>query len=685
MFNKMIRLCIVLLVINFPNTFASEQQLYVGCAEVSITPKEPVALEGSFTLRISDGVHSPIQASVLAIGTGSSKSIKDLSIMVSADLVHIPNVITTKLRQRVSEILPDLDVSKIFICATHTHQAPVVMSDNFVLPKEIMSVDEYINFFVERVSSAVLEACNDIQQGSYAWGLGQAQVAYNRRDVSFDFTAQVYGGVSAKNYRGPEGPEYQGIPVIYFFDNKGKLMGAAINVWSPSQEYFGGNKISADFWHPVRKRLKKEWGDDFVIIAWCGAAGDQGPVRRFQTEAENRMMKLRGLDSWVDEFGRRISESVLDTYSLVKNERKSKIFFSHEAETIPLPGWLLSDDEIKEIKGWMNAYQKELDEDPSKAYRLARPISWRKQTLERQKLFKNSTEGFYPSEIHVLRIGDVAVCTNQFELYTEYGLRILGRSDASMTCVVQLAGPAHYLSTAIGVKNGGYGSRPESCAVASEGGDVLVDVTVDKINKLFDPLLRNLPDQGKLVENKPIGVGWVDLLKKMDNWEYEKDYWNIKRGNIIGSSEGGNHHFCWTKESYDDFEAHLVFKLTGASANSGFGIRLKPVSYSNVPGYQIDMGSSYWGSLWEEGGDGMVDQFNPKYVDRFLNYNDWNHYYVEAKGNHIKAWLNGVSTIDVIHENGPIDGRLGFELCNGPKQTRLEVRALYVRKYNKQN
>ena len=43
-----------------------------------------------------------------------------------------------------------------------------------------------------------------------------------------------------------------------------------------------------------------------------------------------------------------------------------------------------------------------------------------------------------------------------------------------------------------------------------------------------------------------------------------------------------------------------------------------------------------------------------------------------------------MSTIDVIHENGPIDGRLGFELCNGPKQTKLEVRALYVRKYNKQ-
>ena len=107
----MVKIFFILLFI-FSNALASEQQLYLGCSEVSITPNEPVALEGSFTLRISDGIHSPIQASVLAIGTGS-KSLKDLSIIVSADLVHIPNVITNKLRQKVSKLLPELDVSKI--------------------------------------------------------------------------------------------------------------------------------------------------------------------------------------------------------------------------------------------------------------------------------------------------------------------------------------------------------------------------------------------------------------------------------------------------------------------------------------------------------------------------------------------------------------------------------------------
>ena len=43
------------------------------------------------------------------------------------------------------------------------------------------------------------------------------------------------------------------------------------------------------------------------------------------------------------------------------------------------------------------------------------------------------------AEIHVLRIGDVAICTNQFELFTDYGIRIQARSNALQTFVVQLA------------------------------------------------------------------------------------------------------------------------------------------------------------------------------------------------------------------------------------------------------
>ncbi|MCP4849801.1 MAG: DUF1080 domain-containing protein, partial [Verrucomicrobiaceae bacterium] len=125
---------------------------------------------------------------------------------------------------------------------------------------------------------------------------------------------------------------------------------------------------------------------------------------------------------------------------------------------------------------------------------------------------------------------------------------------------------------------------------------------------------------------------------------------------------------------------HAVVKMNGDGANSGVGIRLTPVTPGNVPGYQVDMGPGYWGSLWEEGGAGMVQQFRSKDARLLVKNGDWNHYYVIAKGNHIKAWLNGVQTIDVHHKPGPLKGSIGFELCNGPKHTILDVRTLLIRK-----
>ena len=74
---EMIRLLLILFLWFGSLSHALERQLYVGRAEANITPKEPVALEGSFTLRISDGAHSPIRASVLIIGSGDLIKIRN--------------------------------------------------------------------------------------------------------------------------------------------------------------------------------------------------------------------------------------------------------------------------------------------------------------------------------------------------------------------------------------------------------------------------------------------------------------------------------------------------------------------------------------------------------------------------------------------------------------------------------
>ena len=88
-------------------------------------------------------------------------------------------------------------------------------------------------------------------------------------------------------------------------------------------------------------------------------------------------------------------------------------------------------------------------------------------------------------KLHVLRIGDAAVCTNSFEMFTDYGIRIKARSKAVQTFVVQLAGPGTYLPTEKAIRGGHYSAVVHSSLVGSEGGNVLVDRTVNIINSLW--------------------------------------------------------------------------------------------------------------------------------------------------------------------------------------------------------
>lgn len=463
-------------------------QLYVGRAETSITPERPVALEGSFSLRISQGIDSPITANVLVIESREGDRVLDRAVVVSADLVHLPMDLWQMVREATARHIPDLDAGKIFISVTHTHTAPVVQRGNFIVPDGVMTIEEYREFFADRVSRAIVRAYQSLQPASVAWGLGNAQIAYNRRTTYLDGRAEMYGPNTRPDFKGPEGPEYNGIPVLFFFDASGNPLAAAVNVWCPSQEVEANSKISADFWHPVRARLKERFGPDLTVIGWCGPAGDQSPHRRIQEAAEDRMRSLRGMESWLDEFARRIADSVIETHDLVKNDRHRDALLLHRVETVRLPGWNPSDEQLGRIRAEHDALAEDLRQHPEKAAELSRPVSWRAQTIERCQQLQAAEDGCYPSEIHVLRIGDVAVCTNQFELFTEYGLRILARSPAHLTFVVQLTGPAYYLPTAEAVQSGGYSAIPESCVVGPEGGRVLVDRTAERIHSLWhDP------------------------------------------------------------------------------------------------------------------------------------------------------------------------------------------------------
>ena len=117
---------------------------------------------------------------------------------------------------------------------------------------------------------------------------------------------------------------------------------------------------------------------------------------------------------------------------------------------------------------------------------------------------------------------------------------------------------------------------------------------------------------------RPEGKGWVNLIPKdLSGWKYQPEYWKLEKGVFIGNTPGTpDHHYAYTEKEYGNFELHADVKLVGY--NSGVCVRVKPTSFDDVPGYQVDMGEGYWGCLWDERGRGMVAKYEKADAEKLV-------------------------------------------------------------------
>ncbi len=460
-------------------------RLYVGAAAVDITPEKPVALSGSFHQRISTGVESPVTANVVAIETRDGDQSIDQAVIVSCDVVVIPSEILESVRDEVATRVPGIQTSKVILAATHSHTAPELRPGRWVYPDEgVTTAEDYCKFFVDRVADAVVAAWQARKEGTVTWGLGHAVVAQGRRAVYADGSAQMYGKTNGSDFYGIEGYEDHDIGTMFFWTGTDQPTAVIVNVSCPSQEVESHKAVNADFWHPVRVALKEHFGEDLVVLGLCGSAGDQSPHLMIRKAAEERMRNLRGLDR-LEEIARRIVRAVDDTYSVVKDDRRAEVPFVHKVETLTLPKRLVTEAEYTDSKARVDSANAKLKADPKAEDQDIRRIKWYRGTVDRYERQKTEPNPTLDTEVHVIRIGDAVVCTNRFEFFTEYGIRIKGRSKAVQTFVVQLAGPGNYLPTALAVRGGHYSAVVHSCLVGPKGGQVLVDKTVELIDSLW--------------------------------------------------------------------------------------------------------------------------------------------------------------------------------------------------------
>jgi hypothetical protein len=149
--------------------------------------------------------------------------------------------------------------------------------------------------------------------------------------------------------------------------------------------------------------------------------------------------------------------------------------------------------------------------------------------------------------------------------------------------------------------------------------------------------------------------------KTFEGWEGDLKIFRIEDGAIVGGSlknKIARNEFLCTRKTYGDFELRLKVKLLGGdAANAGVQFRTKriPNNYE-VSGYQADMGTGWWGALYDESRRNKVltgpDQAKMKEV---VKNGEWNDYVIRAEGKRIQLWINGVQTVDYIEEDPKIE------------------------------
>lgn len=495
-------------------------KLRIGWAEESIVPEKKVSLAGQFFERISEHVESEISVTAMAVEADG-----DAMIMVSADIILCTEALLALARGKFSDMCAEVEPMKLMVAATHTHtshvmhvpeknnsSAPTALGvleeflpegaqyTSLVTPDEdVMTPEEAGEYVAEKIAVAATNAWNGREEAYYSNEFGRAAVGMCRRVSYDDGSAQMWGDTNTANFVSLEGGNDSGVELLYTFDRNRKLTGVVANISCPAQILEQRSFISADYWGRAKAFIREKLGKDVYLLALCGAAGDQCPrdlvrwvnpetpiddpnVKRphyIKRKADPSMYDISGCNK----VGKRIANEIISVYEEIE-ELKSEAIFKHKVTQLDLPLRKVTmsdyDNAVREIKYYIeqNKGKEQFTfEDSAQMHVHA-------GTIERYR--KQQYTEIYTVECHIIRLGDIAIVTNPFELFLDYGNRMKARSYAEQTFVVQLCcGAGYYLPTEKAEKAGHYSAYVTSGNTGHEGGDLLVRESMKEMNEMW--------------------------------------------------------------------------------------------------------------------------------------------------------------------------------------------------------
>lgn len=176
--------------------------------------------------------------------------------------------------------------------------------------------------------------------------------------------------------------------------------------------------------------------------------------------------------------------------------------------------------------------------------------------------------------------------------------------------------------------------------------------------------------------------------KDLSGWTQKggKAIYTVEDKQIVGTTAPNTpNSFLCTEKNYSDFVLEYEFKVD-PKLNSGVQIRSNSLpDYKNgrVHGYQVEIDPSeraWTAGIYEEGDRGWLNNLeNNEPARKAFRQNEWNHVRVEAVGDSLKTWLNGVPAAD-LKDSKTASGFIGLQVHGvGSRTDAIQIRWKNIR------
>ncbi len=399
-----------------------EEQLFLGVGRRTITPKVGTHLTGYRPGLVSTSVNDDLTATAFYFKQGDT-----CALIVCVTLCGVSLEITNEIFQYALK-KHNIPRSAAIMNSIHTHSGP-----NLIGGEGFGDTDtEYrYGIFLPQTVAAIDEAVANARPVQMAIATGESLIGVNRRELTADNKIQL-----GQNPWGPFDPQ---MTILSFKDEADVPVANIIHYGAHATASGANSEISRDWPGVMTDILEAETGAVTAFIS--GPEGDVGPrLSNGETTGNADIRYAMRHGAWAGQDAVRIYKTGMGNY------HTPKLFAYGGTLDIPLAPRI----SYEEAKAGYEKY-KEFT------------VNWRAKLKQYYADVIASYEKGYEDqanrafEQNIIRLGDVAIVSFSFELFSEIALRI--RKYSKIPHVLSLAltnGVGGYFATETELCRGGY-------------------------------------------------------------------------------------------------------------------------------------------------------------------------------------------------------------------------------------